>query len=320
MVPKTSPQKKTRHVQSYDVIEIFCRNLNSFKSEQTTCVANFLLSWWRNSKADIRGEVSASAHEASLLQEHEDVVWDVAQILEMLMENLPKHITDSKVQSTGQSVVELLVAQAQRLKGYGHEKLHINLTMPIFLVECECHPCTDLEGAQSHRYWGTVDLKEGDPVVWKIWKSNETLKLNYSVLLKFEHHSTEEASSSGNEKCLEKEYNDPALKALMRRIEEDTKKFCKSYDKLKASIVPMDVPVFNTYLMETAIIRGLERLGRLGSNFIKTDYGKLRVEHEAHSTNTHMQHELRMDHDPQISTQKKNKLGWIRSLLGGFAR
>ncbi|TKY68188.1 TMV resistance protein N [Spatholobus suberectus] len=318
LVSKTSPHEKTRHEQNYDVIEKFGQNLNSFKFEQTASVANALLSWWRNTKADIRGEVSASTYEASLLQEHEDVVWDVAQILETLMENLPIYITDSEVQRTGKLVVELLVAQTQHMKEYDHEKLP-NLTMPIILVECECHPWTDLEGAQSFRYWGTVELKEGDRLVWKIWKSNEALRLNYTVLLKCEHHSTVEASSSGNGESLEKEYNDPALQALMRRIEEDAMRLNKSYGKLKASIVPTDVPVSDKYLMETAIIRGLEILGRLESNFNKTDYGKLRVEHDAHST-THMQHELRMERGAQSSTQKKNNLGWIRSLLGGFGR
>ncbi|RDY07574.1 TMV resistance protein N, partial [Mucuna pruriens] len=276
LVSKTSPHKETRHEQKYDVIENFGEILNSFKLEQTAGVANALLRWWRNAKADIRGEVSASTYEASSLQEHEDVVWDVAQILDMLMENLPKHITDSEVQRIGQLVVELLVAHAQHMKEYSHEKLHINLTMPIILVECEGHSCRGLEGAQSLRYWGTVELEEGDPLVWKIWKSNEALRLSYTLVLKCEHHSAEES--------LEKEYNDPALQALMRSIEEDATRLNKSYGKLKASIVPMDVQVSDKYLMETAIIRGLERLGRLLSNFNKTDYGKLRVEHEAHIT------------------------------------
>ncbi|KAH1144695.1 hypothetical protein GLYMA_12G239800v4 [Glycine max] len=335
LVPKTSPHKKTRHGQNCDVIEKFGQNLLI----QTTSVANVLLSWWRNAKADIRGEVSASTYEASSLQEHEDVVWDVAQILEMLLENLPQHITDSEVQRTGLLAVESLIARAQHKKEYGHEKLHINLTMPIVLVECRCHPHKELEGAQNLRYWGSVELEEGDPRVWKIWKSNEAFKerLNYTVLLKCEHHSREEASKSDHGESLEEEHKGSELQALMRRIEEDTIRLNKSYGKLKASIVPMDVLVSDKYLLETAIIRGLERLGRLGSNFNKTEYGKLRVEHHAHSI-THMEHELRMEqdaqsstqnqerhelgveHDAQSSTQEKNKLGWIRSLLGGFGR
>ncbi|XP_029124909.1 TMV resistance protein N [Cajanus cajan] len=338
LVSKASPQKKTRHIQCYDAIEKFGQNLNSFKIEQTASVANMLLRWWRNAKANIRGDVSASTYDASLLQEHEDVVWDLAHILEMLMETLPKH-TNSEVQRTGQLVVELLVAQAQHIKEYYHEKFHYNLTMPIILVECQCHPCTDLERAQSLRYWGTVELEEGDPLVWKIWKRNEAFKerLNYTVLLKCEHHSTKEASSSSHRDSLVEEYNDPTLQALMRRIEEDTARLNKSYAKLKASIVQTNVPVSEKYLLEMTIIRGLESLGRLGSNFFKTTYGKLRMEHDAHST-THVQHELRMDHgaqsstlnkeqhklgvehDAQNSNQEKNNLVWIRLLFGRFWR
>ncbi|KAL2326485.1 hypothetical protein Fmac_025543 [Flemingia macrophylla] len=339
LVPKASPQQKTRHVQSYDAIEKFGQNLNSCKIEQTASIANMLLRWWRNAKADIRGKVSASTYDASLLQEHEDVVWDVAHIFEMLMETLPKHITDLEVQRTGQLVVQLLVAQAQHMKEYGHEKMNNNLTMPIILVECQCHPWTDLEGAQSLRYWGTVELEEGNPLVWKIWKRNEAFKerLNYTVLLNCEHHSTDEASRSSHVESLEEEYNDPALQALMRMIEEDTIRLNKFNAKLKASIVPTNVPVSHKYLLETTIIEGLERLGRLVSNFNKTTYGKLRMEYEDHKT-THKQHELRMDPDAQSSTlnheqhklrveddarrstQEKNNLSWIRLLFGGFWR
>ncbi|MCI33732.1 TMV resistance protein N [Trifolium medium] len=69
--------------------------------------------------------------------------------------------------------------------------------------------------------------------------------------------------------------------------------------KWKAYIVPMDVPVSEKYMMETAIIKGQERLGRLGCNFKKTAYGKLRVEVDAKCGNITMQDELKVEHYDQ---------------------
>ncbi|KAJ1409731.1 Toll/interleukin-1 receptor-like proteiny [Sesbania bispinosa] len=312
---------KTPHIQHLDLVEAFGQYLHTFKLEQFASVANELLRWWRNTDAGVSEEASALVYGTSLMQEHEEFVWHVSRILEMLMEITPKRIDDSKFQSAGQLVVELLMARAQPMKKKGHETLHINVSMPIILEECEYHPCTDLTKAPRGRYWGSVvlELEEGDPLVWRIWKSKKAIGKRVSVVLsKCQLASTEGASTSGHGEILEEEFKDPALEKLMRGIEQDAMSLNKSLGKLKATIVPRDVPVSDKYMMETTIIRAQERLGRLGPNFKKTPYGKLRVEHDSQGT-IHMQHELGVEHDAQSSTQ--NKLGptkilirWIQSI------
>ena len=127
---------------------------------------------------------------------------------------------------------------------------------------------------------------------------------NIVILLKCQNCSVEEASSSSNV-----EYLDPEVEDLLRSIEKDTIPMIldKSQGKLKAYIVPEGVPVSEKYLMETTIIKGQERLGRLGCNFKRTTYGKLRVEVDAKCGNITLQHELRMEHNAQ--NQKQNELG-----------
>jgi len=127
---------------------------------------------------------------------------------------------------------------------------------------------------------------------------------NIVILLKCQNCSVEQASSSSNV-----EYLDPEVEDLLRSIEKDTMSMSldESQGKLKAYIVPEDVLVSEKYMMETAIIKEQERLGRLGCNFKKTTYGKMRVEVDAKCGNITMQHELRMEHNAQ--NQKQNELG-----------
>jgi hypothetical protein len=119
---------------------------------------------------------------------------------------------------------------------------------------------------------------------------------NIVILLKCQNCSVEGASSSSNV-----EYLDHKVEDLLRSIEKDTMSMSldESQGKLKAYIVPEDVPVSGKYMMETAIIKGQEKLGRLGCNFKKTTYGNLRVEVDAKCGNISMQHELRMEHNAQ---------------------
>ncbi|XP_061339893.1 TMV resistance protein N-like [Gastrolobium bilobum] len=308
LVPKTNSQQRIRHVQSLDLLEIFGQYLNFLKLDQIASVTNVILRSWRNAKADdVKEDASASAYGASLKQEQEEFVWDVAQVLDMLMENVQKQ----EIQNLGRLVVELLTARAQLMKTKGHEMLHININMPIILDECECHTSKNLAEAPSRRYWGSFELEEGDPLVWRFWKSNEAFgeRVN-TVLLKCQRSYGE---------SLEEEYNDPALQALMRKIEQDAMRLNKSWGKMKASIVSKNVPVSDKYMMETAIIIGQERLGRLGSNFNKAPYGKLRVEHDAQSTNQNQKpHELRVEHNAESNTgnqnqnQKQTRFGWTK--------
>jgi hypothetical protein len=141
--------------------------------------------------------------------------------------------------------------------------------------------------APSRRYWGSFELEEGDPLVWRIWKGKESMRVsNIVVLLKCQHCSLVEASSSKNVESLEEDYKDPKVENLLRRIEKDAMRLNKSQGKLKAYIAQMDVTVCNKYFMEMTLIRGQEILGRFGSNFKKTTYGKLRVEINGKNSNT----------------------------------
>jgi len=342
LVPKISLNHKIKHIQRIDVVETFGHYLNTFRLEQCASVANELLRWCRNTGG---GPPSACVGgEASLMQEQEEFLWNLAQIYE-IMGNVANHISEAKVQSTGQLVVELLTASAQHVKEKGHEVFHINLSMPIILEECKRHLTVlnlnqketivgrqrEWREAPSRCYWGSVELEEGDPLVWRIWKGKESMRervSNIVILLKCQHCSLAEASSSNNVFSLEEDYKDPSVQELLEGIEKDVMRTSKSQGKLKAYIVPMDVTVSDQYVMEMAIIRGQEILGRFGSNFIKTPYGKLRVDINTKCSNINMQHELRMEHNVQNqkqhelkrespntnNDQSQKKIGWTKSL------
>ena len=320
LVPKTSPNQKMKHIQSLDLVESFGQFLNTFRSEQCAMVAYELLRWCRNTRG---GPPSACVKGASLMQEHEEYVSNISQILEMLMRNVANHISEIKVQSAGQLVVELLTSRAQHWKEKSHELLHINMSMPIILEECECHrsTCSEVQFGSSptvlqqkktkvvrhrewreapmRRYWGSLELEEGDPLVWTIWKGKESMRLRVSnmvILLKCQHCSLVEASSSNNAAPLEEDFKDTAVQELLRKIENDTMRLNETQRMLKANIVPMDVTVCDQYVMEMAIIRGQEILGRFGSNINKTPYGKLRMENSD-------------------SNQNQEKMSWTKSFI-----
>lgn len=343
LVPKISLNHEIKHIQRIDVVETFGHYLNTLRSEQCASVANELLRWCRNTRG--RPPSASVGGEASLMQEQEEFLWNLAQIYEMLG-NVANHIFETKFQSTVQLVVGLLKTSSQHVKEKGHEVFHINMSMPIILEECERHPTVpslnqketkmgrqrEWREAPIRRYWGSVELEEGDPIVWRIWKGKESVRervSNIVILLKCKHCSLVEASSSNNAVSLEADYKDPLVQELLKRIEKDAMKLLnESQGKLKAYIVPMDVTVCDQYVMEMAIIRGQEILGRFGSNFIKTPYGKLRVDVNAKYSNINMQHETRMEHNVQNqkqhelklespntnNDQSQNKIGWKKSL------
>ncbi|PNY04128.1 disease resistance protein (TIR-NBS-LRR class), partial [Trifolium pratense] len=341
LVPKKSLNQKIKHIQSLDLVEAFGQYLNTFRSKQSATVANELLRWCRYTRG---GPPSACVYEASLMQEHEDSVWNAALILEMLMRNVVNHISETKVQSAVHLVVELLTTRAQHVKEKGHEVLNINMSMPIILEECECHRFIGSSSqfgssptvltlqqkktqmgrqreAPSRHYWGSVELKEGDTLVWRIRKGKESMRgsvSNIVVLLKCQHCSLVKASSSSNVESLEEDYKDPEVEDLLKRIEKDAMRLNKSQGKLKACIIQMDVTVCNRYLMEMAIIRGQEILGRFGSNFEKTPYGKLRVDINGKSSNITMQHEL--EGESQDTNSNQNQMIWVKSLLRWIGR
>jgi hypothetical protein len=92
--------------------------------------------------------------------------------------------------------------------------------------------------APSRRYWGSVELQDGDPLVWRSWNGKETFwerVRNIVILLKCQNCFVEEASSSSNVK-----YLDPEVEDLLKSIEKDTMPISldESQGKLKAYIVP----------------------------------------------------------------------------------
>ncbi|MCH84021.1 disease resistance protein (TIR-NBS-LRR class) [Trifolium medium] len=231
------------------------------------------------------------------------------------------------------------------------EVLHIDISMPIILEECECHHFTgsalqsgssptvltlrEWREAPSCRYWGSVEL-EGNQLAWRISKGKESMRegiSNIVILLKCQDCSLVEASSSNNVESLEEDYKDSELEDLLRRIENDAIRLNESQGKLKAHIVQMDATVCNKHLMEMSIIRGQEILGRFGSNFKKTPYGKLRVEINGKYSKINVQHELRIEHnapadqkqhelggESQDTNNHQNQMGWIKSLIGWIGR
>lgn len=179
----------------------------------------------------------------------------------------------------------------------------------------------DEVSAPRRRYWGSVELQDGDPLVWRSWNGKETFwerVRNIVILLKCQNCSVEEASSSSNV-----EYLDPEVEDLLRSIEKDTISMSldESQGKLKAYIVPEDVPISEKYMMETAIIKGQERLGRLGCNFKRTTYGKLRVEVDAKCGNIRMEHNAQNQKQRELggqihsTNQKQNKMGLSKKSL-----
>jgi hypothetical protein len=82
--------------------------------------------------------------------------------------------------------------------------------------------------------------------VWTIRKGKESMRLRVSnmvILLKCQHCSLVEASSSNNVASLEEDIKNTAVQELLRRIEKDTMRLNESQRMLKANIVPIDLTV-----------------------------------------------------------------------------
>ncbi|KAL2338798.1 hypothetical protein Fmac_013244 [Flemingia macrophylla] len=292
LVPKASPEQKMRHMlENFNPRDMFSKNLPLSESEEGPVrSSNVYLRLLRNAKAEIGAEASASNYGASLKQEHEESVEDVVQVLEMIKENVPKHIADSypgEIQSVGGLVERLLRARVELMKENG-----LDIGMPILLEYTD----------KTRRFWGTLEIKVGDPfykavlrkqnqLSWEFWTGNEAstsdswlknLRVTI-VLLKCQGPAVEEASSSDNEESLEEGYYDSELEELLSRIEQDAMSLNKSCGKMKASIVRTDKSISLEYVLETIAFRRLLELGKLTmfgamAKFKVTPYGKIRVE------------------------------------------
>ncbi|RDY07575.1 TMV resistance protein N, partial [Mucuna pruriens] len=337
LVPRRTRQvskQRVRHaLENMNPREIFGKYLPLLEADETPSFTKALLRSWRKARADLGGEASASSYGASLEQEHEESVWDVVRVVELMKENVPKHVADSYADDDMQGVYKMaeqfLKARVEFMKEKGNERLDID--MPIILE------ARHFGEAPSRRYWGKLQLKHGDPnfkpvmnktsqLAWRFWNNKEeALKERmFVILLKCQHQSTKEASTSlsRQEESLEEDYlyYDPLLEELLSMIEEDAMRLNKSYGKMKASIVPCQDHelVSDKYLMETLFLRGQENLAQgnsglgqlemgllglgmlgsgmsglgrlgLGANFKKKPYGKLRVEDNAQTQRTSTQ-------------------------------
>ncbi|GAU47489.1 hypothetical protein TSUD_265610 [Trifolium subterraneum] len=335
LVPKSSPQMSgqiMRHrLENLNPREIFGEYLPLLELEEYPSFTMALLRSWRIAKADIKGEASAIAFGGSLTQEHEESNWDVVRCVELIKDNIPKHIVDmcgdnNDIQNAQQIVEEVLRARVEFMREKGSDRLDID--MPVILEAWH------FGEAKSRRYWGKLQIEHDDQkckavlnktsqLAWKHHISTKevaSMDMMNIVLLKCQRPSTEESSTSSSsyeEEYFEEEYYDPVLEELMSMIEEDAMRFNKSFGKLKASIVLTDEIVSDKYLVESLFLRGQENLAqggntglgyfemglvgltmlysvfsdteeeiglvlleRMGSNFKKIHYGKLRVEDE----------------------------------------
>lgn len=296
LVPNVSEEKRMRYMlESFNPRDMFNQYLPLLESEGSPGISvKIYLRSLREVKAEIREKTSASSYGASLKQEHEESVDDVVQILEMMKENIPKHVAEScpqDLQVAGGFAERILRARIEIMKENGFE-----FGMPIILEY------TDTGGDTLRRIWGVLETKVGDPffkavlrrqnqLLWESWSSNEDSSSGSSlenlrvtiVVLKCHCPASEETSSSGYEESLEEGYYCPELEELMRKIEQDAMSLNKSYGKMKASIVRTDESISEKYLVESLVIRrlvALKRLTMFGAmiKFKKTPYGMIRVD------------------------------------------
>jgi hypothetical protein len=287
LVPKGSPKEKMKHMlESFNPRDMFNEYLPQIELEEGPIgTSKVLLRSLRNAKAEFIGETSSSAFGASLKQDHEDSVEDVVQVLEMIKENLSEHFADISPEG-----LEIAVGVAERILRARVELMKENSMdtgMPIILEY------TDTSGATNRRFWGTVEIKLGDPFYKPLLKRQNQISWGLGtsdlraiiVELKCQPASEEEASSSRLEESLEEGNYNPELEELMRMIEQDAMRFNKSYGKMKASIVQAEESFSDNYLLEALLYRRLLILGKLtmfgsATKFEITPYGKMRAEDE----------------------------------------
>jgi hypothetical protein len=273
-------------LESFNPRDMFNEYLPQIELEEGPIgTSKVLLRSLRNAKAEFIGETSSSSFGASLKQDHEDSVEDVVQVVEMIKENLSEHFADFSPED-----LEIAVGVAERILRARVELMKENSMdtgMPIILEY------TDTSGATNRRFWGTVEIKLGDPFYKPLLKRQNQISWGLGtsdlraiiVELKCQPASEEEASSSRLEESLEEGNYNPELEELMRMIEQDAMRFNKSYGKMKASIVQAEESFSDNYLLEALLYRRLLILGKLtmfgsATKFEITPYGKMRAEDE----------------------------------------
>ncbi|WJX49293.1 hypothetical protein P8452_35748 [Trifolium repens] len=284
LVPKRYPDLQIKHVlESFNPRDLFDDFMPQIESEEGPFLSlNVLLRSLRNARDEVIEKTSSSVYGASVKQDHQDSVEDVIQVSEMLNESFSEHFADSSpddLQIAGGVAERMLRARVELLK-----ENCMDIGMPIILEY------TDTLGATNRRFWGTMEVKLGDPFYKPVMKRIIQLSFDRSmadsretfVELICQPAGEEEASSALLEESLEGNYN-PELEELMRMIEQNAMSFNKSYGKMKASIVQTDDPFSKNYQLESLILGRLMMLGKLtmfGSvaKFKITPYGKMRTE------------------------------------------
>ncbi|PNY02507.1 disease resistance protein (TIR-NBS-LRR class), partial [Trifolium pratense] len=284
LVPKRYPDMQIKHfLESFNPRDMFNELMPQIESEEGSFWSlKVLLRSLRNAKDEVIEMTSSSVYGESVKQDHEDSVEDVIQVLEMLKESCSEHFADSSPDDLqiACGVVERMLRARVEL----FEENCMDIGMPIILEY------TDTLGATNRRFWGTMEVKLGDPFYKPVMKRLIQLSLDRSMVdsretfleLKCQPAGEEEASSSLIEESLEGNYN-PELEELMRMIEQNAMSFNKSYGKMKASIIQTDDPFSENYQLESLILGRLMMLGKLtmfGSvtKFKITPYGKMRTE------------------------------------------
>ena len=255
-------------------------------------------------------------------------------------------IDNNHIQTAQRCLEQVLRARVEFMREKGRERLDID--MPIILEAHHFGEALSrrywgkLEIKHEDPKFKAV-LNKTSQLAWKNLNTNKTSKTRVDVvLLKCQRTSTEEASTSRSsyvesyeEESFEEEYFDPTFEELMSMIEEDAMRFNKSYGKLKASIVLTHEIVSEKYLVETLFLRGQENLAkgdtglgnfemglvgfemmesgisgleRMGANFKKTHYGKLRAEDNDSQSTTQKQKESRRRHDVQQTVYSQNQM------------
>ncbi|XP_045829222.1 TMV resistance protein N-like isoform X2 [Trifolium pratense] len=273
-------QYKKHILNSFKFTDILNTDSIWRQSDVADIFSKVIFRWLRNTKAEIADEASSSLCGASLKQGHEDSVADVVQVLEMLKENVPKHIAEHECYQLEDRFVESL------LTAYVELENTLNIRMPIVLVYI------DIQGT-NQRYWGNMEIKLGDPVFKSVlsrfndfpFRVGTTTETSATILeLKCQPDFEEEASSSSIEESFEE---DAVYEELMRRIGQDAMSLNKHYGKIKASIVQIDGPFSEMYETEASLFQMLmrnrfTRLYMFGSPYkiTITSYGMIRSEDE----------------------------------------
>ncbi|AES87246.1 putative TIR domain, winged helix-turn-helix DNA-binding domain-containing protein [Medicago truncatula] len=292
LVPKGSPEQQMKHLlQSFNPRNMFNEHFPLLESEGPVRPLKVVLRALRNAKAEIIEETSSSGYGESLKQDHEDSAEGVVQLLELIKENVPEHITDfcpEDLQIAGGLAERLLRARVELMK-----ENSLDIRMAIILKN------DDMLGAKHRRYWGFLEIKFGDPfykpllrrlcqLSWKHWESKESSRSNKRVTvveLKCQPPGTEEASTSSLEESWEEVNYNPELDELMSAIEQDAMSLNRTYGKMKASIVRTDRPISENHLSEGLFLKGQTIEGKLTTfrsltKFKITPYGKMRAEDE----------------------------------------